>query len=84
MLKAPRARSCRLPSPAPEVARLNDAVQLLFAPVGLVFCWIHAQRQPWLRIDYTAGAGCGILMRARRSERAAGETESVSWTRERR
>jgi len=33
----------------------------LLAPDGLVFCWIRAERQPWLRHHYTAGAGCGYM-----------------------
>ena len=52
-------------------------VQLLLAPDGLVFCWIRAQRQPWLRNHYTAGAGCGNMIRARESDRAAGEATAV-------
>jgi len=32
-----------------------------FAVAGLDFRGIRAQRQPWLRIDYTAGAGYGNM-----------------------
>jgi hypothetical protein len=39
----------------------GGAAQLWFAAGGLVFCWIHAQRQPWLRFNYTAGAGYGNM-----------------------
>jgi hypothetical protein len=36
-----------------------EAAQLWFAAGGLDFCWIRAQRQPWLRNNYAAGAGYG-------------------------
>jgi hypothetical protein len=58
--------------------RVVHAAQLLLAPDGLVFCWIRAQRQPWLRIHYTAGAGYGNTMRACPSVWAAGEAKAVA------
>jgi hypothetical protein len=35
----------------------NSGLQL----AAYVFCWIRAQRQPWLRDHYTAGAGYGNM-----------------------
>jgi hypothetical protein len=49
----------------------------VFATGGLVFCWIRAQRQPWLRDHYTAGAGCGNMKNACWSDAAAGEATAV-------
>jgi hypothetical protein len=35
----------------------NSGLQL----AALVFCWIRAQRQPWLRDNYTADAGSSVI-----------------------
>jgi hypothetical protein len=63
LLSAP-VRCYRLLTPwtkvAPDIEQ-RTAVQLWFAAASLDFCGIRAQRQPWLRNNYTAGAGYGNM-----------------------
>lgn len=52
--------SANYPANREVLSKLNASRRTLVCS-GLVFCWIRDQRQPWLRDNYTAGAGHGNM-----------------------